>query len=80
MGFDTDFLLKHSFQREIYAVPLARNFKKFLNDEHSKLRYYNYSLDELVGYWKNRWLDNRKTNTEVMKSVYSFRPEAFSIV
>ena len=80
LGFDADFLLKHSFQREIYAVPLARNFKKFLNDEHSKLRYYNYSLDELVGYWKNRWLDNRKTNTEVMKSVYSFRPEAFSIV
>lgn len=80
LGFDADFLLKHSFQRGIYAVPLARNFKKFLNDEHSNLKYYNYSLDELVGYWKNRWLDNRKTNTEVMKSVYSFRPEAFSIV
>ena len=80
LGFDADFLLKHSFQRGIYAIPLARNFKKFLNDEDSKLRYYNYSLDELVGYWKNRWLDNRKTNMEVMKSVYSFRPEAFNIV
>jgi len=80
LGFDADFLLKHSFQREIYAVPLAHNFKQFLTDEHSRLRYCDYALDELISYWKSRWLSSRKTNIEVKKSVYSFRAEGFSIV
>jgi hypothetical protein len=80
LGFDADFLLKHSFQREIYAVPLAHNFKEFLTGEHSRLRYCDYALDELIGYWKSRWLNSRKTNIEVKKSVCSFRPEEFSIV
>jgi hypothetical protein len=80
LGFDADFLLKHSFQREIYAVPLAHNFKEFLKDEHSRLRYYDYPLDELISHWKNRWLNSRKTNIEVKKSVYSFRAEGFSII
>ena len=80
LGFDADFLLKHSFQREIYAVPLAQNFREFLTGEHSKLRYYNYSLDNLVSYWKNRWLNSRKTNIEIRKSVYSFHTGDLSIV
>ena len=80
LGFDGDFLLKHSFQREIYAVPLAHNFKEFLTDEHSRLRYFDYSVDELIGYWKSRWLCSRKRSLEVKKSVYSFRAEGFNIV
>lgn len=80
LGFDADFLLKHSFQREIYAVPLAHNFRKFLNGKHGKLRRCDYPLSELVSYWKDRWLSGRKTNIEVKKSVYSFHAEGFDIV
>jgi Domain of unknown function (DUF4338) len=80
LGFDADFLLKHSFQRNIYAVPLAHNSVEFLKGEHSKLRYYNYPLDELVGYWKERWLKNRKTSSEIRNSVHGFRAKDFSIV
>lgn len=80
LGFDADFLLKHSFQREIYAIPLAHNFKEFLKDEHGRLRYCDYPLDELISHWKSRWLSGRKTNVEVKKSVYSFRAEGFSII
>jgi hypothetical protein len=80
LGFDADFLLKHSFQREIYAVPLAHNFREFLNGEHGKLRRCDYPLSELVSYWKDRWLSVRKTNIEVKKSVYSFHAEGFGIV
>jgi hypothetical protein len=79
LGFDADFLLRHSFQRAIYAVPLARNVKEFLRGKHSRLRYCDYSLSDLVSYWKERWLDNRKRNIEVKKSVYSFRAESFTI-
>jgi hypothetical protein len=79
LGFDANFLLRHSFQREIYAVPLACNFKEFLRGEHCRLRYCDYSLNNLVGYWKERWLANRKHNIEIKKNVYSFRAEDFTI-
>jgi len=80
LGFDADFLLRHSFQREIYAVPLARNFREFLKGDHCRLRYYDNPLNDLVAYWKERWLDNRKRAIEVKKNVHSFRAENFIIV
>lgn len=80
LGFDSDFLLKHSFQREIYAVPLANNYKEFLRGEHLKLRYCDYPLSDLVSYWKDRWLGSRKANIAIKKNVCSFHPEGFSIV
>jgi hypothetical protein len=80
LGFDSDFLLKHSFQREIYAVPLADNFKEFLKGEQENLRHYDYPLSDLVSYWKERWLNGRKTNVDVEKNVCSFRAEEFSIL
>jgi hypothetical protein len=80
LGFDSDFLLKHSFQREIYAVPLAYNFREFLKGEHRKLKRYDYPLSDLVGYWKERWMSIRKTNSEVEKNVFSFHANEFGIV
>jgi len=80
LGFDADFLLRHSFRRGIYIVPLSHNFKEFLKDEHSKLRYCDYPLSELVAYWKDRWLSIRKMNLEVKRNVFSFHPDSFRIV
>jgi hypothetical protein len=79
LGFDSDFLLKHSFQREIYAVPLARNFKEFLQDQQNNLKYHDYPLKELIGYWKKRWLNQRKKNPDVQKRVVNFRADDFKI-
>jgi Domain of unknown function (DUF4338) len=79
LNFDSDFLLKHSFQRSIYAVPLARNTKEFLQGKHERLRYLNYSLTALTAYWKKRWLKPRKTNPDVEQAVTSFRAENFVI-
>lgn len=79
MGFDPDVLLKHSFKRNIYFVPLATNWKEYLNDEHSKLIYDNRSKKDLVDFWKERWLNNRKKNIEVRANVVKFKPEDFTI-
>jgi len=79
LGFNSDFLLKHSFQRGIYAIPLARNFKKFLQGEKKNLKYYDYCLNDLIAHWKRRWLNHRRTNVEVKKSVLSFRTSDFKI-
>ncbi len=80
LGFDANVLLRHSFQRQIYAVPLAHNFKAFLRGEHSILRYYDYPLDDLVQHWRDRWLSIRKRNPEVARAVHSFHPSSFTIV
>jgi hypothetical protein len=79
LGFDSDFLLKHSFQREIYAVPLARNYREFLRGDSKNLKYSNYSLDELIAHWKERWLSQRKKNPDVKRDVMSFCAQDFEI-
>lgn len=79
VGFDSDFLLKHSFKRSIYFVPLAKNYKEFLTDKAKRPIYYNYSQKELVNYWKIRWLKNRKMNPEIIKEVLNFEQSNFQI-
>jgi hypothetical protein len=79
LGFDADFLLRHSFQRGIYLVPLSHNYKEFLVDEQTELRSCDYPLSDLVEYWKNRWLSIRKMNQEVKMNVCSFNPSNFRI-
>ncbi len=79
LGFDADFLLKHSFQRAIYLTPLATNYKEFLQGKSQQLDYYDYPLSSLVQYWRKRWLINRRSNPEVEKAVLDFRRSEFSI-
>ena len=69
LKFDSNFLLKHSFQRNIYFVPLAKNYKDFLNEKTKYPEYYNYSMAELVNFWKKRWLKNRKQNPDVISDI-----------
>ena len=77
LGFDSDFLLRHSFKRSIYYVPLAENSIEFLNDRDRTPRYYDYSLNSLVSHWKNRWLPNRREGGSIREQVLSFNPENF---
>lgn len=79
LGFDSDFLLKHSFKRNIYFVPLASEFKAFLNGETKQPKFKNYCKNELVQFWKNRWLQNRKKNIDVIEKVITFIPDNFRI-
>jgi len=80
LGFDADFLLKHSFKRNIYFVPLADNSVDFLRGDTRKPNYFDWKMDDLVDYWKERWLENRKKNLFIRNSVYNFLPVDFSIL
>lgn len=79
LGFDAEFLLKHSFKRNIYFVPLAKNSVEFLNGDQTKLKPYKYPLNTLARYWKTRWLENRKKRFEVLNKVATFTPADFNI-
>jgi len=79
VGFDSDFLLRHSFKRGILFLPLASNYKDFLNDKPVEPIYYDYTEEELIYHWKKRWLENRKKNEKVITNVLSFKSKNFFI-
>lgn len=79
IGFDSNILLQHSFKRGIYAIPLAKNFRSFLFGKTDKPIYYNLPMQTLVKFWKERWLNMRKKNTNIIDKILSFNPKDFRI-
>lgn len=79
LKLDSNVILKHSFQRGLYAIPLAVNSKSFLRGESKKLIYRNLPLKKLVKFWKKRWFDMRKHNPDVIQRVRAFSPANFDI-
>ncbi|OGG55067.1 hypothetical protein A3D62_01825 [Candidatus Kaiserbacteria bacterium RIFCSPHIGHO2_02_FULL_49_11] len=79
LKLDSDVILKHSFQRGLYAVSLAVNSKSFLRGESKSLIYRNMPLKKLVKFWKKRWFDMRIQNPDVIQRVRSFSPANFEI-
>ncbi len=77
LGFDSDFLLRHSFRRWIYLVPLAENFKEFLQGKEKNINYKNYPLNDLIAFWRKRWLNMRKQNNDIMQQVIAWKKEYF---
>jgi hypothetical protein len=80
LGFDSDFLLRHSFKRAIYLTPLATNYLEFLKGKEDKLKYYNFSLNELTEYWRNRWYLKRKNSENIKDLVLNFNKRNFNIL
>lgn len=80
LGFDSDFLLKHSFKRSIYFVSLANSSKDFLRGDTTSLRNYSSNMDTLVSYWKYRWLRQRRLRSDVIRNVKAFRRKNFEIL
>lgn len=79
LNFDPDFLLKHSFKRGIYFIPYAVNANEFLNAKTDRIEYTDYSKNELVDFWKERWFKMRKKNQGIIEEVLRFKPERFMI-
>lgn len=79
LNLNSDVILKHSFQRGLYAVPLAVNSKSFLRGESKRPIYRNLPLKKLVRFWKKRWFDMRKQNQDVIEKVRAFSPADFHI-
>lgn len=79
LGFDPEYLLKHSFRRNIYFIPIAKNYKDLLNGVSRKPEYYKYSKAELTKYWRDRWYSKRRNNADTISKLLGFEPENFTI-
>lgn len=69
-------LVYHGVQREIFAAPLAHNSLEFLRGEHERLRYHGRSVDDLFGWFRERWLLPRAARDD---SYRSFETESYRL-
>ena len=75
IGLPAD-LLYHGIQREVFAVPLARNTREFLRGEHSRLLWYNTSVADLFAWFRTRWLLPRASWDSRYRD---FEPESYCL-
>lgn len=67
VGLPTEWLY-HGIQREIFAIPLARNAREFLRGEHSRLLWFDQSVEDLFAFFRERWLLPRGERDQRYKS------------
>jgi hypothetical protein len=69
--------LQHGIEREIFAVPLARNSREFLMGQHSRLLWYHDTADQLFEAFRERWLLPRAAWD---RSYEAFEPDQMKIL
>ncbi len=79
LNLDSDVILRHSFKRGLFAVPLAINYKSFLRGDSKKAIYRNLPLAKLAEYWRERWLSMRLQNPLIVERAKRFSPSQFKI-
>ena len=53
---------------EVYAIPLAENWKKILLGQNKKVRSISMSADDISNYCVSRWMQPRAERDERYKS------------
>lgn len=52
----SDKWIYHGVEREVFALPLAKNSRSFLRGEHVRLRWHPRSVESIFAEFKERWL------------------------
>lgn len=68
LGIDGNSILKHGIGREVYAIPLAENWKKILLGENKNVRSISMSAEDISDYCVSRWMQPRAERDERYKS------------
>ena len=73
IGLPSNLLLQHGSPRLVYGVVLARNFRDVLLGVKSRPDYLlpagAAGDQQILDYWRSRWLSGRIRNQEVLKAV-----------
>ena len=68
LGIDGNSILKHGIEREVYAIPLAENWKKVLSGEHQRVRSLTKPAAEISKFCVERWSVPRAERDESFRS------------
>ncbi|QDT71342.1 Druantia anti-phage system protein DruA [Lacipirellula limnantheis] len=74
-GLPSD-LLRHGVRRQIFVVPLALNAKQYLSGVDDTLQAFNFSADEMFGYFRERWMLPRAARLQEFRA---FRSEDYGL-
>ena len=56
IGIRGNSILKHGIEREVYAIPLAENWRKVLSGEHQRVRSLTKTAAEISEFCLDRWI------------------------
>ena len=73
IGLDGNTFLKHGIAREVYAIPLATNWKEILSGKKKKLCSCVIPTEEIAEFCLNRWIVPRADRD---KSYKKFKPDS----
>ena len=68
IGIDGNSILKHGIEREVYAIPLAENWKKVLLGEHQRVRSLTKPAAEISKFCLERWMVPRSKRDTSFRS------------
>ena len=57
-------MMSIGWQRGYYRCTLAENWAEYLRGESQRVKWKTFSQDDLVKYWKNRWVTPRLDNLQ----------------
>lgn len=61
--------LNHGIKREVFAAPLSGNWRAFLQGERDTPEFYDRSTEDLMAFFRERWLLPRATRDSRYKEV-----------
>ena len=64
IGIDANSILKHGIEREVYAIPLASNWKEVLSGRHKRIRSLTRSAAEISEFCLDRWIVPRSNRDQ----------------
>jgi len=67
IGLDADDILNHGIAREVYAVPLARNWREILLGQEEVFRSCALPASQIVRFCLSRWILPRASRDDRYK-------------
>ena len=69
IGLDADDILKHGIAREVYAIPLAQNWREILLGKQKNVRPSVLPASEIIRYCLQRWIVPRASRDKRYRSI-----------
>jgi len=79
LGLSEQKFLNHNIKKGIFVSPLATNWGEYLLTRSKEPHFYDIKLNEVIEYWKERWLDMRIKNDLILKEVKNFKKNTIRV-
>jgi len=73
LGIDGNAILRHGIEREVYAIPLARNWRDILLDNQKNVRSCVLPVSEIADFCLRRWIIPRAVRDKRYKRFARYR-------